>query len=339
MENYPESRSLQPVMKPLSIIVFLDGRPGHEKQTLGVLQALATVTPVEVINRILIKPSTIQTAKNWLQYLLTSLLPFAAQKGELPADIIMGTGTHTHLPMLLLKRTCRRRGVEGPRAVTFMSTDALLQNNFDLCCVPQHDEPVKQDNIFITKGPPNTVIFSNNHDPQKGLILLGGVDRKSHEWDSRSVIKKISNIIQQDPQMTWTISSSPRTPDDACQLLDDLSKEAAKVSFFRSMQTPRGWVEEQYARNSIVWVTADSMSMIYEALTAGCSVGILPVQWKQRQNKFQKSIDGLVNKEMVTEYDKWQAAKSMDKLNQEPLNEALRCAEEILRRWWPDRLP
>jgi mitochondrial fission protein ELM1 len=188
-------------------------------------------------------------------------------------------------------------------------------------------------------GPPNTVTFSSSHDPHRGLILLGGVDSKSHKWDSRSVVEKISNIIRQEAKMAWTISSSPRTPDDACRLLDDLAKEMEKVSFFRSTQTPDGWVEEQYALNSKVWVTGDSMSMIYEALTAGCSVGILPVKWKKQQNKFQKSIDGLIDKEMVVEYQKLQIGEQMGKLNREPLNEALRCAEEILRRWWPDRLP
>ena len=153
------------------------------------------------------------------------------------------------------------------------------------------------------------------------------------------MIDKIVHIIERNPAVSWTISSSPRTPEDACRLLDDVAAGQEEVLFFRSSNTPAGWVEEQYALNAKVWVTADSMSMIYEALAAGCSVEILPVQWKQQRNKFQTSIDLLAAKELVIEYDKWLAGAPMKPQPQEPLNDAHRCAEEILRRWWPDRLP
>ena len=326
-------------MKTLSIVVFLDGRPGHEKQTMGILQALSAIIPLEVIDKKVVGISASSTIKNWINYLLTAFLPFTVQKNKYPVDIIMGTGTHTHIPMLLFKRASKSTGMEPPKIVTCMTPDALLLNKIDLCCVPQHDMPVHRENIFVTLGPPNNVTFSTSHEPDRGLILLGGVDSKSHDWDSQSIVKKISEIIQKDPTMSWTISSSPRTPDDTCQLLDNLAEEMEKVSFFRSTETPTGWVEDQYALNSMVWVTGDSMSMIYESLTAGCSVGILPVKWKQPQNKFQQSIDRLVENKMVVEYGKWQSGTKLPPHTQEPLNESRRCTEEILRRWWPDRLP
>lgn len=326
-------------MKTLSIVVFLDGRPGHEKQTMGILQALSAITPLEVIDKKVVGISASSTAKNWINYLLTAFLPFTGQKNKYPVDIIIGTGTHTHIPMLLFKRACKSTGVADPKIVTCMTPEELLLNKIDLCCVPQHDMPVQGDNIFVTWGPPNNVTFSINHEPDKGLILLGGVDSKSHDWNNQSIVKKISKIIQKDPAMSWTISSSPRTPDDTCQLLENLPEEMENVSFFRSTETPTGWVEDQYALNSMVWVTGDSMSMIYESLTAGCSVGILPVKWKQQQNKFQKSIDRLVENKMVVEYEKWQSGAELPAYTQEPLNESRRCTEEILRRWWPDRLP
>ena len=86
-------------------------------------------------------------------------------------------------------------------------------------------------------------------------------------------------------------------------------------------------------------MTADSISMVYEALTAGCSVGILPVEWLQRDNKFQQSLDILHEKKMIVYFDEWQTNARMTIPSAEPLKEATRCASEILRRWWPDRLP
>ncbi len=333
--NYPEPRNLHSVMKPLSIVVFLDGRPGHEKQTSGIVQAISAITPVEQVDTKVVQPSALNIINSWIKYLFSSILPFATDRNEQSVDLVIGTGTHTHLPMLLYKKGCHGQ----PRSITCMTPDALLLNKFDLCCVPRHDVPSVRKNIFTTLGPPNNVAFSNNHAPDRGLILVGGADQKSHAWNSLDIVENIKNILVKDSVMTWTLSSSPRTPDETCRLLDEMAAGIEKVSFIRSTDTPAGWVEEQYALNSKVWVTADSMSMIYEPLTAGCSVGVLPVQWKQQDNKFQLSIDVLVEKQLVIEYEQWLAGANLPPLQRQPLNEAHRCAEEILRRWWPDRLP
>ena len=54
-------------MKPLNIAAYFDGRLGHEKQTRGILNALAQMTPVEVHN-ITLSPSPLNYLKNWLTY-------------------------------------------------------------------------------------------------------------------------------------------------------------------------------------------------------------------------------------------------------------------------------
>ena len=96
--------------------------------------------------------------------------------------------------------------------------------------------------------------------------------------------------------------------------------------------------EKQYGINSTVWVTGDSVSMVYEALTAGCSVGILPIQWLQDDNKFNKSLQFLTEKKMIIDFDAWQEGAIMPTPGDEHFNESSRCAQEILRRWWPNRL-
>jgi mitochondrial fission protein ELM1 len=110
------------------------------------------------------------------------------------------------------------------------------------------------------------------------------------------------------------------------------------VTFFRSTETPSGWIEEQYSLNRKVWVTADSISMVYEALSAGCEVGVLPVEWLNQDNKFNKSLEFLTKKKMIIDFESWQKGAPMPAQRSESLNEAKRCAREILLRWWPDRL-
>ncbi len=54
-------------MKPLSIVAYFDGRLGHEKQTRGILQALAEITATSVVHKkVLISPSIY--LKNWAAY-------------------------------------------------------------------------------------------------------------------------------------------------------------------------------------------------------------------------------------------------------------------------------
>jgi len=326
-------------MKPLSVVAYFDGRPGHEKQTRGILHALSAMTPVEVdFKRVSVAPAAY--VKNWAAYFVSFLLPRQRQSDDNVShfDLIIGTGSHTHIPMLLAKKSRSSRSCQQQHLVTCMTPDVLLRKNFDLCFVPAHDEPAPEDNIFITVGPPNTLSYEGKHQDDRGLILVGGVDIKSHIWKSEEVVAKIRIIINRNTALHWTISSSPRTPEDTCQSLEKMTASLEKVSFYRATATPPGWIEEQYAQNRTVWVTADSISMVYEALTAGCSVGVLPVEWVRPDNKFDKSLNFLIQQGMIITFDAWQQGTSMPDRKDELLNESKRCAEEILRRWWPDRL-
>jgi uncharacterized protein len=315
---------------PLCVVAFTDGRPGHEKQTRAVLAALEVATPLSV------KTCALTPTSGWPR--LVQGLKALAGHGETcpdvepgPIDLIIGTGSTTHLPMIALKRRSRAK------LVVCMSPDPLLRRWFDLCLIPRHDTPGLRANILPTFGPPCLKLSGSRHDPRQGLILAGGIDPKSHHWDSETFMAQIRQLRERMPEMRWTISSSPRTPADTVERLHRFAESQPGVTFFRADETPRGWIESAYGVHGQVWVTADSVSMVYEALTAGCRVGILPVAWKHPQNKFQKGIDDLTAHDLVLTFDRW-IEGDVWSANLKPLNEAERCASEILRRWWPTRL-
>lgn len=322
-------------MRPLKLIAVMDGRPGHEKQTRGIIEALKKRTPLEIQYRRLPSLSMASDIRNRLAY-LTSFIRrgtgTASNKDASPnADLLIGTGYHTHFPLLLLKKKT------GGRVVTCMTPDFPLKSRMDLCCIPRHDSPRMAANVFITTGPPGTTTAGNTHDPRKGLILVGGVDEKSHIWDTSATLKQIKSILDRHRDWHWTLASSPRTPEETVTQLDALVKADPMASFFSYKSTPPGWIEGQYNEHHIAWVTGDSISMVYEALSAGCRVGILPIRWKKKSNKFQSSIDDLVLEKWATTYERWVAGEKIP-TPAAPLNEAARCANEILRRWWPERL-
>ncbi len=118
------------------------------------------------------------------------------------------------------------------------------------------------------------------------------------------------------------------------ELIKKLSDVYSNIHFFDYRDTPPGWVEEQYDKNSVVWVTADSISMIYEAITAGCSVGIFPMRWVRENSKFMRNENMLLEKKLVTPFSSWEKGMTNESENIE-LNEAQRCADRILQTWWP----
>jgi len=151
-------------------------------------------------------------------------------------------------------------------------------------------------------------------------------------WDSDKICGYIEQIVSASLDLNWTISSSPRTPREMDAKISRFAAGREKVSFFPFADTPKGWVEKRYDRSGIVWVTADSLSMVYEALTAGCTTGIIPVEWKQTVNKFASSEQYLYDHKIAISYDNWKQNKDQIQSGN-GLNESDRCAREILRRW------
>lgn len=315
-------------MQKLKITLFRDGRPGHEKQSRGIIEALRNYVELDVLDVEVERRKPFGHVLDHLRYLLHLNQHQTQVDGS---DLIIGTGSHTHIPVLSAARKA------GGRAVTCMTPMTYLIRRFDLCCVPMHDSVKDSDTIFRTIGPPNIAAASDSHDPGRGLILIGGIDESSHKWSNERLIADISALLAEDRK--WTISTSPRTPDAAEPLIEALiEKENLNVDFLPFSRTPPGWVEAQYRINEFVWITGDSISMVYEALSAGCKVGILPVQWKKSDNKFKRSLEYLVKRDYVIPFEEFRPGRTRSS-NQEPLNEADRCAKEILRRWWPTSLP
>ena len=321
---------MQPANK-LRVVAVLDGRPGHEKQTMGILYALQRSCPVEIIpfkvRRLSLLDEVVETCRLFLPGAIGRVPDWQVGK----VDLVLGTGSRTHLPMLSYKKKY------AVPVVTCMSPPLYLRHRFDLCLVPEHDGVPASNNILLTVGAPNCSANKGKHQDGRGLILIGGVDDNSHRWDSRQIAAMVEKIVSTEVDTLWTVSSSPRTPQETVALITALLSRYDNIRFFDYKDTPPGWIEEQYDTNSIVWVTADSISMVYEAISAGCRVGIMPVQWRHLNGKFSRNEQLLVQKNLVTHFAAWQQDKTA-LVGPQELNEAQRCAEWILQRWWPENL-
>lgn len=303
--------------KPLNILVVRDGRPGHEKQSMGIVKALG--------RRFAITLETYDVNPGYRALFNAVSIGKNASLGKLATfrpDLIIGAGAHTHLVILALKQRL------GGRTVVCMKPSWCIRSRFDLCCIPRHDEIPEGGNILLTDGPPNVNTNEFRHQPQTALVLVGGVDEKSHRWDNQSVSQAIANVISSNPDFDWSLTTSPRTPQNFLDIFN-ANKPKDEVHIFPFSTTGPGWLEERLQSVQWVVVTEDSLSMIFEALSAGCLVVTLPVQFNKK-NKFTRCLADLKQRQLVG------AAIDPNSVDASAtLDEASRCADHVERlQWW-----
>lgn len=297
---------------PLVVWAVRDGKAGHENQTRGLLQALARLHPLDV-HWIDVPPRS--------RLLMDLLLRHFAPGRDLPDPVLLiGAGHGTHLPLLAARRA------RGGRTALLMKP-TLPCSWFDLCIVPEHDE-ARGDNVLVTRGALNSVSASGEKDPNAGLILVGGPSRH-HGWDETALLVQIQEILVRDSSTHWTLTTSRRTPASTLAHLNALRAPNLKVVPFED--TDRNWLPAQLARAPRVWVTEDSASMLYEALTAQAATGVLPVPAKG-ESRIARGVAALARDGLVTGYRDWQQGKALAP-PATPFNEAARVAEWISERW------
>ena len=174
------------------------------------------------------------------------------------------------------------------------------------------------------------MIEPNSHkNQQSGLFLIGGPSQH-HGWDESMLIKQIDQILEANPSIQWTLTSSRRTPPSTTTQLEKLSKEQLKVIPVEA--TDKDWLPRELSMSAHVWVTEDSVSMVYEALSSGAKVGLLPTPIKTTSSRVVCGLESLKQNGYLMNY--WENQADLDKFkNPPPLNEAERIAEIVVERF------
>jgi hypothetical protein len=73
------------------------------------------------------------------------------------------------------------------------------------------------------------------------------------------------------------------------------------------------------------------MSMIFEALSAGCCVGTIPVDFK-KNNKFVRSLHELKTRNLLAVDFNTREVSGFER----DFDVAGQCAAEMEKRWWPN---
>lgn len=291
----------------LIVWIVSDGKPGHVNQSLGLAEALARATPTEIHH--------IPALSVWRAWgaLLFKRMPAPASAKP---DLLVGAGHATHLTLLAARRA------HGGRAVVLMKP-SLPRRCFDLCILPRHDGVAADAHTLVTAGALNRIRPAPARDTRHGLILIGG-SSKHFAWDSDAIQVQVKSVLARTPGIHWALTTSRRTPADFLATLP----HHPNLTVTPHTATLPDWLPAQLAHSGTVWVTPDSASMVYEALTAGADVGVfdLPVNPKSRVGW---AVAELADAHRITRFTHWCAHGALHP-NTVPLAEADRCAAWIL---------
>jgi mitochondrial fission protein ELM1 len=141
-------------------------------------------------------------------------------------------------------------------------------------------------------------------------------------------LEQLEQVLKSKPSGHWAIATSRRTPADFVAQLQSLLSDRIRLVPAESVGPE--WLPQQFARCGEVWVTGESVSMLYEAVTSGAAVGMLELP-RTRSNKATRCIDMLLDRNAVTSFTNYMADGVLT-ASDLPLNEADRCAWELLSR-------
>jgi uncharacterized protein len=305
------------IMPLTTIRILSDGKPGHENQSRGLAEALRRRTGATV------ECLRLDASKSlWSRIREARGLAAGAAKPQ----VIIAAGHATHVPLLVAAR------VFGARSVVIMKPSLPLWL-FDLCLVPRHD--VKHDRtsdprMVITQGALNRISEDGPVKTATGLILVGGPS-KHHEWAGERLLTAIEDVVCRRTELQWTLTDSRRTP---IGFIDEIQTlKLPGLTIVPHAQTTAGWLPERLLAAQEAWVTEDSISMIYESITAGARTGLLPVPVKDSMGRIAKAVDTAVSAGYAVRYSEWSETNVMPAAGAS-LHESARCANEVLTRFF-----
>ena len=296
------------VKKMFVLWVIGDGKPGHLNQSLGLADAISRQVTCETYQ------ISLAHKKGYLARTKAALQAAA----NLPKpDIVIGAGHATHVPLVWISKKYKARSI-------LVMRPSLPRGLFDLCIAPEHDFPQcdGQKKLILTQGALNRVAPPPATDRSEQMILIGGPS-KIHDWDGNALLLALKEITATGK---WRLTDSRRTP---AGFTEEIRKHLPHIEIFPHQQTNSNWLTESFADAANIWVTEDSVSMIYESLSSGAKVGLLPVPRLKSDSRVLLGLEKIIASGFVTRFSDWLTHRQL-KAAPELLREADRCAAQVI---------
>ena len=260
-------------MKKIKIIWrLIDGKAGHDKQSLALVENLKNQTSCKIFNINIQNLESPFVALIFKKYNLDKLLT--------KPDIAIGAGHKTHLYLLAIKRCFDAK-------IIVILKPSLPFKFFDLCVIPKHDDVKSKKNIITIQ----TALVNFNSSMKKkenvALFLIGGPS-KHYYWNTKLVLEKIKNISKQYEFKRLLLTTSRRTPVNFVNEFNNL--KIKNVKLYEHKKIDNDWLDKNITKVKNVWVTNDSYSMLIEAIASGANTNILDLEIKKK-SKLSEEIE------------------------------------------------
>jgi mitochondrial fission protein ELM1 len=256
---------------------FIDGKAGHDKQSLGLVENLKNQTKCRVFD------FNVQSQTNPILNIIFN--NYKLPEGTTKPDIAIGAGHKTHLHLLAVKRCLNAR-------IVVIMKPSLPLKFFDLCIIPKHDDVKSSSNVFITNTPLVNFNLKTKKKENMGLFLIGGPSKHFY-WDSKILLEQIKNISKRFKFQKLLITTSRRTPID---FIDEFKRLKIKnIRLYEYTKTTNDWLDKNITRAKNIWVTNDSYSMLIEAIASGALTDVLELKIKKK-SKLSREINSVKKK-------------------------------------------
>lgn len=318
--------------RPLLVWAVSDGRTGIENQALGLADALARITPAEVVRRHVRFRSLFDRWPTALRLAPNAMLADGLPRIEPPwPDVWIATG-RASLPFSL-----RMKRWSGGRTLIVQTQDPRAPlGRFDLVVAPEHDD-LSGPNVLSITGSPNRITperlkaegthWAERLDALPGpriACLIGGRS-KSHdlsELRARALSAEIAEAVSSSGG-SLMLTFSRRTPDEARAIITEALPPLPGLIWDGTGENP---YFAFLGRADHILVTEDSANMAAEAASTGAPVHILRLERRTRADKFAHLHADLerrgIARPLTLPLAHW---------TYEPLHETDRAAREVLR--------
>lgn len=281
--------------KQSKLLILSDGKPGHLNQALALARYVGL--PYEIVrvgfrNKLC---KLFSYAADWLGVAASALFSTATiDNGGFRAVVSCGSETYYANKLLARKLGIPSVAVMLPRGYRL---------DFDLIIAQEHDSPPVMANVLTLPVNLCCVVPQNVFVPDSGkryvAVVVGGPN-DVYAFEPHSFSKVLDGIFQLFPDHHIVLTTSRRTPLEIEQITDRYPF-AWKVIY---SQNPVNPVPDFLAVSDYVFITADSTSMISEAVTFGTAkVEIIPLSCKGNVGKFGQLIAILKQKGALHVFD------------------------------------
>jgi uncharacterized protein len=317
---------------PKNIWLITDGKPGHETQLIGLgerLQELSGAT----IHWHHIKSKRLKKGHPSTEFQQATPQEAGPQHNALKKtenttsspDLLIAAGHRTHRTLYFLARKHKAFS-------TVLMKPSLPLGFFNAIICPSHDKLKPSERVLNTDGVINKVRPSRDAKvPKQHSILLGGPS-KHFEWNDNALFKQIETLVSARPDAQWEVYASPRTPAIFSAMLS--ASLLPNLTFRPYTTQAKHSLQAALKSSSECWITPDSVSMIYESLTAGCATATFtsPVSKTKKLGRVALGLQQLIDAQRISQ---WQSSKLALPLpaNTSTLWEADRATHWLLERF------